>query len=98
MLWVIIGLSWAAMFLVGLIFALSLCRVSSHADRETERLREAEVTPDLRRSAADPWSSASRRSAPEEVTGERMNAGESPLRPASPETGSPTWEVGRSGG
>ena len=59
-LWVIIGLSWAALFLVCLIFALSLCRVSSHEDRETERLREAEVTPDLRRSAADPWSSASR--------------------------------------
>ena len=58
MLWAIIGLSWAA--LVALFFALSLCRVSSKADREEERLREAEVAPDLRRSSADPWSSTSR--------------------------------------
>ena len=52
MLWAIIGLSWAALFLVVLVFALAFCRVSSEADGDTERLREAEATPDLRRSPA----------------------------------------------
>jgi hypothetical protein len=33
MLWAIIGLSWAALFLVVLVFALAFCRVSSEADR-----------------------------------------------------------------